>query len=450
MESTDKPHLKPGKKGKSKLVVEFLPDADEIERRPLPPVTRFTLHALFLALFMFVLWACFSQVEQIVTARGRLVNPLPNVIVQPLETSIIQSIDVRIGQIVKKGDRLATLDPTFSQADESQLRTRLKSLDNQVSSLTAELAGDGGKAGTDADSRLQAQLSIERRGNLKAQQTRMNENLAKLTASLATNQKDQVSLNQRVRSLREIETMQEKLVAQQYGARLQLLQAQEKRLEIERELLLTQNREQEIRRDIAASQAEKSSFDKGWRQKSMEELLAVSRERDAVNEQLSKADKRYKLVNLTAPVDGVVLDIVKLSPGSIVKEAESFFTIVPLNSALEAEVQIDSVDVGYIKAGDHAYVKLDAFPFQKHGALDAKVRTISEDAFRRESSSGQGLDAYYVTRVAFGNAQLKNMNKSRMLPGMTVSAEIVVGKRSVMSYLIWPLTKAMDEAIREP
>jgi HlyD family secretion protein len=293
-------------------------------------------------------------------------------------------------------------------------------------------------------------LSAERRGNLKAQQTRMNENLAKLTASLETNKKDQVSLNQRVKSLREIETMQEKLVAQQYGARLQLLQAQEKRLEIERELLLTQNREQEIRRDIAAAEAEKSSFDKGWRQKSMEELLAVSRERDAVSEQLSKADKRYKLINLVAPVDGVILDIVKLSPGSIVKEAESFFTIVPINSALEAEVQIDSVDVGYIKPGDHAYLKLDAFPFQKHGALDAKVRTISEDAFRRDSASGQGLDAYYVTRVAFGNAQLKNMNKSRMLPGMTVTAEIVVGKRSVMSYLIWPLTKALDESIREP
>jgi hemolysin D len=450
MEPTDKPHLKPGKKGKNKLVVEFLPDADEIERRPLPPVTRFTLHAMFAALVLFVLWASFSKIDQIVVARGRLVNPLPNVIVQPLETSIIQSIDVRIGQIVKKGDRLATLDPTFTGADESQLRTRLKSLETQVGSLSAELAGNGGAAGQDADSRLQAQLSAERRGNLKAQQTRMNENLAKLTASLETNKKDQVSLNQRVKSLREIETMQEKLVAQQYGARLQLLQAQEKRLEIERELLLTQNREQEIRRDIAAAEAEKSSFDKGWRQKSMEELLAVSRERDAVSEQLSKADKRYKLINLVAPVDGVILDIVKLSPGSIVKEAESFFTIVPINSALEAEVQIDSVDVGYIKPGDHAYLKLDAFPFQKHGALDAKVRTISEDAFRRDSASGQGLDAYYVTRVAFGNAQLKNMNKSRMLPGMTVTAEIVVGKRSVMSYLIWPLTKALDESIREP
>lgn len=452
MEPTDKPHVN-GKAGKDKLVVEFLPDADEIERSPLPRVTRLTMHVMLAAMVSLVLWGSLSQVDQVVTARGRLVNPLPNVVVQPLETSIIQRIEVRIGQVVKKGEVLATLDPTFSGADEAQLRTRLKSLDNQTRELQAELAGAAirTKAGLDADARLQSQLSAERQGNFKAQQARLNETVAKLRASLETNRKDQVSLQQRVKSLREIESMQEKLVAQQFGARLHLLEAQEKRLEIEREQLLTLNREQEIKRDLASSEAEKLAFDKGWRQKAMEDLLAATRERDSVNEQLSKADKRYKMVSLVAPVDGVILDIVKLSPGSIVREAESFFTIVPLNGALEAEVQIDSVDVGYIKPGDFAHLKLDAFPFQKHGTLDARVRTISEDAFRRENAGSGGLDAYYVTRVAFGNATLRRMNgRSRILPGMTVSAEIVVGRRSVMSYLLWPLTKALNESIREP
>lgn len=437
-------------RGKHKLVVEFLPDADEIERSPLPPITRITLKVLTAALILFVAWASVSEIDKVVIARGRLVNPRPNIVVQPLETSIIQSIDVRIGQIVKKGDRLARLDPTFSGADEAQVRTRLKSLNNQVRELQAELSGDASRsASVDADSQLQARLSYERQANLKAQQSRMNETVAKLRASLETNRKDQISLTQRVKSLREIEAMQEKLVAQQYGARVKLLEAQEKRLEIERELLLTQNREQEIQRDLAAFQAEKTGFDKAWRQKAMEDLLAVTRERDGLNEQLAKADKRSSMVNLVAPVDGVVLDIVKLSPGSIVKEAEQFFTIVPLNGALEAEVNIDSIDVGYVKPGDPVYLKLDAFPYQKHGSIDAKVRTISEDAFRRDQG-GEGTDAYYVTRIAFGDAKLKNMNKARMLPGMTVAAEVVVGKRTVMSYLLWPLTKALDESIREP
>ena len=127
------------------------------------------------------------------------------------------------------------------------------------------------------------------------------------------------------------------------------------------------------------------------------------------------------------------------------------FTLVPLAADLEAEVQIDSLDVGYVKVGDVAHLKLDAFPFQRHGDIAAKVRTISEDAFRRDASLGQGLDAYYLSRVELGNVQLKKMpSKARLLPGMTVSAEIVVGKRYVISYLLWPLTKALDESIREP
>ena len=119
--------------------IEFLPDADEIERRPLPASTRITLHVLVAAFVSFIMWATFSEVDLIVVAHGRLMTPLPNLVVQPLETSIIQSIDVRNGQIVKQGERLATLDPTFTEADESQLRTRLHSLDNQLQRMELSL-----------------------------------------------------------------------------------------------------------------------------------------------------------------------------------------------------------------------------------------------------------------------------------------------------------------------
>ena len=245
--------------------------------------------------------------------------------------------------------------------------------------------------------------------------------------------------------------MQEKMVQQKFGAPLQLLEAQQRSKEVERDLQLTSSREQEIRRELAAFEAEKTAFERGWRQKLMEDLLTISRERDAVREQLLKADKRRKLVTLVAPVDAVVLEIAKLSPGSVVREAETFFTLVPLNVALEAEVQIDAVDVGYIKRGDLVHVKLDAFPFQRHGTLDAKVRTISEDAFRRDASARGGSDAFYLSRITLDNTNLKNMLSSgRLMPGMTLTAEIVVGKRTVMSYLAWPLTKGMNEAVREP
>jgi HlyD family secretion protein len=433
--------------------VEFLPDADEIERSPLPKSARITLHVVAAAFLVFLLWATFSQVDLVVSARGRLVTPLPNIVVQPLETSIIQSIDVRAGQVVKKGERLASLDPTFAEADESQLRTRLHSLDNQLQRMESELSGkklalpDGG----DTDSELQTRLSDERRASYLSQQRRLEETVGRLRATAETNRRDQESLVSRIRVLREMQQMQQDLVEKKYAVRSRLLEAQDRLLEAERSLDMARSRQVEIGRELAASEAEKKSFEIGWRQKLMEEVLSVSRERDGVNEQLQKADKRNKLVVLSSPTDAVVLEIGKLSQGSVVQAAEKLFTLVPIGAELEAEVQIDSLDVGYIKLGDLTYVKLDAYPFQKHGMLEGKLRTVSEDAFRRDASSGGGLDAYYVGRVSLTSTRLEKMPEyAKLLPGMTLSAEVLVGKRSVISYLLWPLTKALNESIREP
>jgi hemolysin D len=460
MEPANKPSLrqwfqsrKGNKAPKGKTVVEYLPDADEIERSPVPRFAQITLQTMVLALVAFAVWASVSQLDQVVIAQGRLVNPLPNVVVQPLETSIIQSVDVKVGQVVKKGDKLAALDATFVQADEAQLQARLSSLENQVKSLESELAGDSGHGNVtdNADSKLQASLALERRANYRAQQTKLGETAGRLRAALATNRQDQQLVASRLKSLKDIESMQEKMVAQKFGAPLQLMEAQQRSKEVERDLELARSREQELRRELSAFEAEKTAFERGWRQKSMEEMLAVTRERDAVREQLQKADKRSRLVTLTSPIDAVVLDIAKLSPGSVVKEAETFFTLVPLNSMLEAEVHVDSVDVGYIKLGDKVHLKLDAFPFQRHGALDARVRNISEDAFRRDAAAKSGADSYYVSYMTLDKVNLRNLvETSRLLPGMTLTAEIVVGKRTVMSYLAWPLTKGLDEAAREP
>ena len=448
-----KPAAKKPAKPRGKTVVEYLPDADEIERSPVPRMAQMTLQLLVLALVVFGVWASLSQLDKVVVAQGRLVNPLPNVVVQPLETSIVQSVDVRVGQVVHKGDQLASLDATFAAADESQLKSRLESLETQVQGLEQELSGAALTVAPDSspDSQLQANLLSERRANYQAQQLKMTEMSAKLKASLATNRQDQLALTSRLKSVKEIEAMQEKMVAQKYGAPVQLLEAQQRSKEVERDLDQARNREQEIRRELAAFEAERTAFEKGWRQKAMEEMLAVSRERDSVREQLQKADKRQALVVLTAPVDAVVLEIAKLSPGSIVKEAETFFTLVPLNVVMEAEVHIDSTDIGYIKLGDPVRLKLDAYPFQKHGTLDGSVRTISEDAFKRDSVEKSGTDAYYLSRITLKSTALKNMAESgRLLPGMTLSAEIVVGQRSVMSYLAWPLTKGLAESAREP
>lgn len=443
-----------GKAGKGKTATDYLPDADEIERSPVPGWAQSTLRVLMLGVVSFVLWASLSELDLVVVARGGLVNPLPNVVVQPLETSIVQSVDVRVGQLVKKGDALATLDATFIQADENVLQLRLDSLETQAKGLEEELSGQAAERSTTAsteDDQLQANLLTERRANYKAQQLKIAESVGRLRAALATNRRDQKLAAARLASLKNIESMQEKMVAQKFGAPLQLMEAQIKSKEVERDLEAVANREQEIIRELAAAEADKTAFEKGWRQKILEDLLGVTRERDAVREQIQKADKRRRLVTLVAPADAVVLEIAKLSPGSIVREAETFFTLVPLNAQLEVEVQIESKDIGYVKVGDEAKLKLDAFPYQRHGFMEGKIRLLSGDAFRRDGAAKSNGDVYYAARVTLDGAKLKNMVEGvSLLPGMALTAEVNVGKRSVMSYLAWPLTKGLGEAAREP
>lgn len=434
-------------------VAEFLDDADAIEMRPLPRSAQLTLHLMLAAMVVFILWATFSKMDVVVSTRGHLTTLQPNIVVQPLETAVIQKIQVHIGQVVRKGELLAMLDPTFPAADVVQLRNRLDSYDNEILRLRAELAGKNvvDKPQGGADNALQNQLSRQSQENYQAQLQTNSENIARLRAALATNHHDQDGLQAQLNLLKESEQMQAELVAQKYAVRSRLLEAQERVIEVQRNLELSKNRELELQRELAAAESQKRAFDTGWRQKVLEDMLSVERERDAVNEQLQKADRLNSLVNMTAPADGVVLDIAKLSQGSVVRAAETLFTLVPLDSALEAEVQIDPNDIGYIKLGDAVHVKLDAFPFQKHGMLHGKIRTISEDAFRKEGVAEKNEGSFYVARIELDSTKLNGLPaKARLLPGMTVSAEITVGQRTVMSYILWPLTKTLNESGREP
>jgi hemolysin D len=441
----------------SSAQLDFLPDPDAIEQRPLAGVTQWVLYGLLSMLVVFVAWATFSDIDEIVTSRGQLVTSKPNVVVQPMETSIIQTIDVRVGQVVKKGQRLAALDPTFAAADESQLRGGLSSLDARTRRLEGELSQPSAIAGQAQgghfeDAKLQEQLKKTRSENYRVRLLSLDENLARLEASLKTNQQDQQMQESRVKSLSELEDMQERLISKNFGARQHLLEAKDKKLEVERDLQFARNREAEIRREIAAAKADRAAFQKDWQQRSMEELAEVRRDRNSTVDQLKKAEKRRSLINVTAPVDAVVLEITKLSTGSVAREAETLFKLVPLDVPLEMEAKIEAADVGFVKVGDSVRIKLDAYPFQKHGSLQGHVQVVSLDAFTRESNQERPAGtSYYLARIRLDTAKLENVRPNfRLLPGLSATGEIKVGERSVISYFLYPIIGTLDQSLREP
>jgi HlyD family secretion protein len=455
----------------------YMPDPDAIEQRPLGGVTTWVLAGLTAMLIAAVTWASLSEIDEIITAPGRLVSSQPNLLVQPLDSSIVQSIDVRAGQVVKEGQQLASLDATFTGADQAMITGSIAKLQARERRLEAEIAsgvglgspgaamgsldrvkGAGGdSAARPGDERLQTELKNARAANFQSRLKALDENIARLEASLATNRQDQKMLAERVRSLGEIEQMQQKLVDQNFGARKALLDARDGRMAIEREQQLTRNREQEVLREIAALKAERAAFQNDWRQRAIEELAEVRKERDGMLEQLQKAQKRNTLVVLRAPVNGVVLEIPKKSIGSVVQAGESMFTLVPTDVPLLVELQVSSPDAGFVKVGDPVKVKLDAFPFQKYGTLKGKVQVVSEDSFSRDPYAPTGNKPlsgnYYLARVSLETTELERKSPRNddvsLRPGFTVSGEIVIGRRSVMSYFLYPLIGTLDESLRE-
>lgn len=447
------PPLDKRAKARGKAAVgAFQKDTEAIQNAPDPFLARITLHLLALFVIGMIAWATFSYLDKIVASQGKIISTEANIMVQPLEMAVIKKILVHAGDVVRKGDVLATLDPTFTQADVLQLESRLANADAQIARLEAEHDGKPFVAGSDryGFSTLQQALWRERQAQYQSQMQNYEEKLARLQSNVSKYEMDRMHLNERLKVVREIETMRSTLLASQVGSRLNLLQATSDRIDIERNLVLNQNELQGNRHDLQALLAERDVFIQQWNGKVIEELTTQSNEREALREQLTKARKRQSLVQLDAPTDAIVLEVSpKAAPGSIAKEAEALFTLVPVGAPLEVEANIDARDLAFVQVGDKVRVKLDAYPYLQHGSLEAEVSTISEDSFSSKDDPAKAL--YYRARVKLLTTTLDNVPSNfRLIPGMPVTADIKVGERRIITYFLRPILRGVDESLREP
>jgi hemolysin D len=430
--------------------LDFVSAADRVEREPISRGMPLVLYALIACLVSAFAWAALSEVDQVVTSRGRLVSIDHHVLLQASEPAQVASIRASVGQRVNKGEVLVTFDATNVGADQGQIRERLASLDAQVRRLESERDGASFRAQTGKDDAEQRLVAEQRLANYRARLVRFDESLARARKSLDFNAAEIQALEGRLASLREIESMNEDLADRQFQSRRVLLDSREKRLEAERNLASVRGRTSEIRQELLAIEADRTAFVAEHSQRILEELVAARRERDALAQQLVKADRRSSLSTLSAPIDGVVLEVARVAPGSVVREAQVIVTLVPVDSQIEAEVRVDNADVSGVKEGDTVRVKIDAFPFQRHGVLTGRVRKLSPDIPTDAASVAQQSPAQYLARISIDREALAGRERlGRLMPGMTLSAEILTGSRTVLSYLTEPLIRLQDEALNE-
>ncbi|MEA4857201.1 MAG: HlyD family type I secretion periplasmic adaptor subunit [Solidesulfovibrio sp.] len=443
-------------------VMDFQPDAVAVGEGRLPPQTRWALYCIFAALVFGGLWSWYSELDRVVSARGMLVTRTPPILVQPLETAVVRSIAIRPGDVVKKGVVLATLDPTFASADLGQLVAKRRFLTAFTALLSAELYGkplpEGNRDAADPEERVRLALFTLRKEEYRAKVEASEREVATLEESLAAVASEQKRLAEQNDLARQIEGMYAKLSPEGSASKVEYLGALRERLRVDDLIAKAVDKEEQLKEKINQARMERQAFISNWYAQTASQLLESSQQLDEVEHTLAKASRRSELVELTAVADAVVKEVAPLSEGSVAKAAETFCTLVPIGDgpdALEAEVEIAARDIGHIREGDAARLKLAAYPFQRHGFVDGVVRMVSPDAFVSENAPVGGEDeeggVHYKARIRLTRTKLRDVGPEfRLLPGMTLTAEILVGKRRVASYLLDPIIRGLHESLSEP
>ena len=439
-------------------LVEFQPDAIEIEKRSIPGRARWTLYTVIALIVAVVAWSIWAKVDRIVVAQGQLITTVQPVTIQAASQAPIRSIHVKFGDNVVAGDLLATLDPTFSAADLIKLEIRDNALAASIARLRAErnqieFSIEGHE--DDSDWLLEKQVYDDRREEYAAKEKEFEADIRKQKAKEENNKKEIVNLRDQLEIHEKLEEKITTLVKKESESLLGLWNRQLQRNQAQRALDAAESQKRELAEEIASLKTKRDAFFAAWNSQLSGELLKAERERGELSEELTKARRLNDYVELRVPTDlpykeFVVLELADRSVGSVLKPSEPLVKLMPINVPLEAEVFVKAKDIGKVTDLREARIKLGAFPYQKHGSLSGFVRRVSEGSM--QNGEGKNAETVFRTRINIGSTdKLKNLPPNfRLMPGMNVVAEMKIGERRVIDYFLYPLFRHLDNSIREP
>jgi len=425
-----------------------------------PVREHITVYVLVGFLLLSVLLLCVVKVDIVVSGTGR-VSPVRGVLyVSPYATGIVKSVHVKAGDFVKKGQALATLDPTFTQADLLQFQERLASDEALVARERAELAGVRPVfSDRDPQQKLQAEIWRKRHDDYQANLNNYDGQIRSSAALVEQYKSNVQQYTQRLKLAGEVENVYQPLLAQGYVSKLQLMSATDTRTEMTRLLEDARNMVESNSQTMAALKAQRESYVQKWHSDTGTQLVTDSNDLDLTRNNLAKAQKLQDLGSLNAPEDAIVVKVGKLSPGSVYNGGgtdamspgtDPLFTLMPVNAPLFADVWVQSQDIGFVRIGHQVRMKLDAYRYLEYGVAKGAVKSISENSFTVDDNN-QPVPPYFKVHVAITEVNLQGVPKSfRLLPGDTLTGDVMVGERTVMSYLLEGILRTTSEAMREP
>jgi hemolysin D len=444
------------------VILEYQSPSTAIINMPMPRIASGFTWTFASMIAVLCTLAGVIEVDRVVTATGVVVARSPTIVIQPLETAIVRSIEVHPGDVVHAGQVLARLDPTFAAADMGALVAQVSSLQAQVSRMQAEMENRPfSYAGLDPNMALQAAIYSQRQSEFNFRLENYQQKADSLSAAIARARGDTTNYADRLAYAKTLEQMRKELEHLNVGSKINTLSAMDTRVQMQAGLETAQQQLLGSQRDLAALIAERNGYVQTWHTDIADKLTDALGKLSDARESLNKAQLRRQLVELRAEQDGTVMTISKVSVGSVLNPGQQFITLVPTDAPLEVEANIAGSDDGHVTVGDPVDVKFDTFQYSRYGLAHGLVRIVSPDSFSAQDESrnpsgavplpNQANGVYYRSRITLDRIELHNTPANfHLTPGMPVSADIRVGKQTILRYMLGKTIPLATEGLREP
>ena len=450
----------------------FLPAALEIAETPPSPVGR-AVGGTIIAIFCVALaWATIGKVDIVVTANGKIIPSGRTKLIQPLEAGVVRAILVHDGQQVRAGESLIELDPTMTTAERDRVKGDLVGAQLDVARLRAALSEGNDplaafhppEGATTAQIEMHRQFLVSQTSEQRSKMFELDRQTSQKEAERTTMEANITKLEATIPLLQERVDVRKYLFDKALGTKLTYLSEQQDLVGQQQDLLIQRSKMKEVDASLAALRETRDRTAAEFRRTLFDELVKAEQKSAGIAQDAIKAERRAKLQDLVAPVDGVVQQLAVHTVGGVVTPAQALAVVVPQDSHLEIEATLSNDDVGFVHAGQEVEIKVHTFNFTRYGLLHGQVRNVSQDSIPRDGadarprsqnasendSQQQGQDLVYAVRISLDQHQMQDGNKMVDLgPGMAVTAEVKTGSRRIIGYLLSPIAKYEHDVGRE-
>src|SRR3954470_13648073 len=438
--------------------LDFAPDILRLQHEPPSPLPRAVLYALATLLILLAVWASVGRLNVIAVASGKLVPQSYVKVVQPASAGIVKEILVHEGDIVRAGQVLARLDPGMSEVDTRQVGDQLQIARMALRRIDAELAAIEPAQRSDDSPEVFSQMLAQYRARRQAQMDAVDAQramLSKTEQDLQAALEMQSKLKQTLPIYQDQERAWHQLQKEGFAGRLLAEDRRRQRIEAQQEMKAQAHAIEGYRATIQQSRKRLEQLDSNYRQVLYNERVEVSAQGDKLEQDQRKQSLRREFLELKAPQNGTVKDLATHTQGAVLTPGSVLLTIVPEDEPLRAEVWVTNLDRGFVHAGQIVKVKVAPYPFQKYGMVEGVVIHVGADS-TEQSANESGAEAKAPPTHRFRSlVELKSQYldaagvKHRLSPGMQVDAEIKLGDRTVLEYVLSPVRKAFSEAAHE-